>query len=169
MLKVDDALLLDRMLSMPGAVSVIFLLSVLLPALGVFPGSVTLAMFVAFSVPTLYIFMAQGVLNRDISLKRHVIVSWTVSYLFFLSMSWPLEPLAFYIQSFYFTFGSLFAFLVYLVYFGFFRLGKSRESQLSHRKRLLLCFLPTLMITLTFSVVVGYFSGGWMFRFEEML
>jgi len=168
----DPKIMIERSLKMPGAISVVVLLSILLPLFGIFPKPISLPLLMVFSIPTLYMFFAQVILNRPLSLKKNLLISGVASYVFYILSRYPFEAIEFYIYSLFFLIGGLISVIVYLVYYSMYLLGKKvryENEEMSFRSRFIICFIPTLLVSLLFCVIISVFIGVWTFELAEVL
>ncbi len=161
----------EKALSMPGAISSIFVLAILIPALSLFPSNITVAMFVAFSVPTFYVFIIRTIFNREIGIKKHLTLTVFLSYLLYMFGLSAWETAAqFYVHSFFFVIGMGFGALTYLTYWIIYKIGKATlKEELSYRKRFFFIFIPTTAIMLFISIMLSSFLGEFSFSLTEVL
>jgi len=169
MFQIERENFIDKTMSMPGALSVLFLLSVILPAMSIFPSTITLAMMTAFSVPIIFVFLAEVAVDRRVSIKKSTLLFFP-AYLLYMLSRYPWSPMQYYLYSFFFVFGALLSVVTYAVYYIFIKIGrKIKSGKLSFRWRFLLAFIPSLFVMLILSWIISIFIGAWMFEMEKIL
>lgn len=148
---------LERAMGMPGAISSVFILSILLPWIG-FTKHIIWPMMVSFSVPVFYIFLTMVVLNRHISLRKHIPILIGVSLILYLVSMAPSTPSSLYIYITLFLIGLGISSLTYFIYYFLYRLGKRMwgMEEIKYRKRFLIAFLPSIFLML---LILFFISG----------
>lgn len=169
---------LEKAFSTPASASIIFLLSVFIPLFGLFPSEITLSMTFAFSIPLIVLFLIGVVMNKEVGI-RELLSKWffliiILSYVFYILSRSPWEPVQYYFYTAMFLIGFALSFLTYFIYYLFYLLSK-RKGGMSYRIRILIVFVPTLIIMMGIvfilsNIVIGvadgevFTLGRWLFE-----
>ena len=167
-IEIDDDFL-ERTLSMPGALTVIYLFSMIFPSLGLLPTYVIVPMLIAFSIPIVYIYLASVALNRMVRLRRHITIVMFLSYFLYLFSKLPESATELYVRTFIYFFGVLLALMYYLIYYLFYKISVITKGELSIRKRFVLVFIPSFVIDLLFTFLLNFMIGDFLFSLEEFI
>jgi hypothetical protein len=156
--------IIENAIKMPGAVAAVSLLSVILPALNIFPDILTLPMIMAFSIPTLWIFILSVIANREVPLGKNIALTVFLSYVLYIISRYPFDVMKFYMYSFFFLLGASLGAFSYTIYYIFFLLGKSSRLSMNYRERFVFSFIPTILLIIALSMVINLLFGQFIFN-----
>jgi len=160
---------IDNIISRPGALSVLYVNIILLPLLGLFPSEIVSPALFAFSLPIFYTFLINVIFNREINLKKHILITLLISYILYLLTKYPFNPTNFYVYSVFFVFGALYGLMGYYIYHFFYWLAKNKYGEITYRKRFVYTFIPSFCILFMISVLLSSIFGGLFFNLQNML
>lgn len=157
-------------LRIPGALASLAVLSlILLPSLGIISNELGTLIAKAFSVPFLFLFFLEVILNRKIHLKKHLGLLLTFSYVLYL---WTNRAVVFekFVELHYnFAMGVLISVFIMLVYHIFYKFLPKFERFIPGKQKIgprfsfFLAFIPTIIICLAVLYVISHFG---IFSFE---
>lgn len=158
----------ERALNMPGAITIIVLLSLFLPMTNIMPYEITIPLLIVFSVPIVWVFLWRTLTNKKVSLGKHLTITIFLSYIFFIITSDLSTAMFFYINSIFFLLALGISGFVYIVYYLFFLVGK-KYAQKNYRKRFVIVFIPTLVISIVFLWLMSAMFGDVLFGMANVL
>ncbi len=160
----------DRLIGMPGAFSVLFILTIILPLLNLLPQAIILPVLLIFSLPVFYVFMISVVFNKEFKPRKNVIATTIISYLLYILISYPFTgAFQFYAYSSIFLFSIIFGLITYLVYYIFLVIARRIREPIGYRKRFLFAFLPSLVLMLGLSFFINLIFGEFLLEIEGLL
>lgn len=159
----------EKAVNLPGAIAVVFLLSMIYPPLGFFPLEVTTSILIAFTIPAVYIFLINVIFNRDVKIGFHLLVVMCVSFGFYSLNKWPFDIHQLFAYSFFFVFGAFVSMIAYSIYYVLYRLGKRYSGNVSYRMRFFMSFLPTLIAMIFVGYLLSILFGYWLSTFEMVI
>jgi len=152
---------IETAIELPGAIAVIFFLSLILPIIG-FNQEVSWAILLTFSIPTSYAFIMMAILDRHIKFKKHITILVLMSFAIYILTRIPHTPLELYVYIFVFVIGLGISSLAYFVYYSFYRFGRRMfgTNSANYRKRFMFLFIPTFILMVAIIILIGNIPFG---------
>lgn len=160
---------LSETFNMPGSFAALGLVALAAPFFGILPQSVSDMMLAVFSLPVLFVFVIEVILNKNINIYKNVAMLLIFSYLLLIARRFDMFVKSF--ESFLsvnilFSISLLLSFLIIFLYWIFFKyLPKfekiiPKKQEIDMRFKFVFSLLPSALISLIVIFLLDYF-GFW--------
>lgn len=148
-----DEFSLQEALNYPGSLAVLGTISILGPVLGLMPKSFQSLLLETFSLPFLFIFFIEVILNRNVDFKKNLALILIMSYLLHLARNFNIILTDFVNLHLNFTLAAILALTIVSVYYIFqINLDKiekiiPKKQKKTKRFSFLFAFIPSLLVS----------------------
>lgn len=163
---------INEALKMPGALAALVFIAIVAPRLGLISAELGNLIEEVFSLPLIFVFFIEIILNKNIEIKRNVGLLLLMSYCIYLFKNLALLPGRFLMLHWLFVVAMATSFTTVLIYYLFHRILPIIEDYIpghqpiSKRFIFLFAFLPTVFISFGVLHLFGFYG---LYNIEQIL